>query len=356
MFFLGQPLLRPAGHEMRNVAYLARAYLAIRRSGRFDSAHYIGQLGRIGHRRFVPLIHYLWSGERKGREPFPGFKPKLYRMFNEELIDGGVSPLHHFVLRQGRPAGSPEAARPELAASIAAMVQQSPVAVVCHIFYHSIVDEMVALIAGLDVSADLIFTLTDREGSGEIAARLAKRWPRAAVLRFPNRGRDILPFVTLINSGKLDGYAAVLKLHTKRSLHRRDGDTWRRRVMEPLFHAPRAIIEWFERGPASGLVAADGAFLVGDRHWGPNLARGRELAARLGIDVDRITLGFPAGSMYWISPVILREIGHLDLDSADFEAELGQLDGTTAHAIERLIGVIGEAKRLRMVEVRDVLG
>src|SRR5712692_3941966 len=54
--------------QMRNLSYLAKAYVAIRASGTFDGRHYIKQLKRVGFRRFLPLIHYLWSGERKGRE------------------------------------------------------------------------------------------------------------------------------------------------------------------------------------------------------------------------------------------------------------------------------------------------
>src|SRR5262249_25412469 len=101
MVLAGRLLLRADDH-VRNVAYLARAYLTIRRSGKFDCAHYGGQLPHVGHRGLVPLVHYLWSGERKGREPFPGFSPRSYRLLNEELIDSEISPLHHFVLQERR--------------------------------------------------------------------------------------------------------------------------------------------------------------------------------------------------------------------------------------------------------------
>jgi lipopolysaccharide biosynthesis protein len=42
--------------------------------------------------------------------------------------------------------------------------------------------------------------------------------------------------------------------------------------------------------------------------------------------------------MYWAKQPVLRWLKDLDLGADDFEAELGQLDGTTAHAVERLVG------------------
>src|SRR5882672_7594289 len=93
----------PSRSAMRNLLTLARAYLAIRASGKFDGPHYAGQLRRVGYRRFFPLVHYLWSGERKGREPFAGFSPTFYLALHEELIGRDISPLHHSLGRGAKP-------------------------------------------------------------------------------------------------------------------------------------------------------------------------------------------------------------------------------------------------------------
>ncbi len=37
------------------------------------------------------------------------------------------------------------------------------------------------------------------------------------MLEVENRGRDILPLVSLVNAGYLDPYHVILKVHTKRS-------------------------------------------------------------------------------------------------------------------------------------------
>ena len=57
--------------------------------------------------------------------------------------------------------------------------------------------------------------------------------------------------------------------------------------------------------------------------------------------IDRYNFRFPAGSMYWFRLAALAPLlddGFVSLD--EFEMEAGQLDGTLAHAIERITGLI----------------
>jgi lipopolysaccharide biosynthesis protein len=57
----------------------------------------------------------------------------------------------------------------------------------------------------------------------------------------------------------------------------------------------------------------------------------------MGFDLSRVTsLDFPSGSMFWARPDALRPILDLGLTLDEFPEEAGQVDGTVAHAIERL--------------------
>lgn len=161
------------------------------------------------------------------------------------------------------------------------------------------------------------------------------------IIEMENRGRDVLPFVSLIPRLRESGCNVFLKLHTKRSPHLANdgGSSWRRSLLDGLI--PGAP----ESSTLASLIANndDVQFAVpmrwaaGRESWGRNKRRAHSLARRAGIkDLKQIV--FPAGSMFWCGPSMLDMIEKFDLSERDFEVESQQLDGTTAHAIERLFG------------------
>ena len=66
-------------------------------------------------------------------------------------------------------------------------------------------------------------------------------YPSAQIVTLENRGRDILPFVILINSGVLFHYDLVCKVHSKRSMHIDSGDTWRRELVGGVLSDPNRV-------------------------------------------------------------------------------------------------------------------
>jgi lipopolysaccharide biosynthesis protein len=63
-----------------------------------------------------------------------------------------------------------------------------------------------------------------------------------------------------------------------------------------------------------------------------------------------LALPLVAGSMFWARTEALLPLYAL-VDSADFESESGQTDGTMAHAIERLFSVSAYSVGLDCVDV-----
>lgn len=161
--------------------------------------------------------------------------------------------------------------------------------------------------------------------------------PQIHVHVLPNRGRDIAPFLHVLASGQLDKVDAVLKLHTKRSVHLMDGDIRRRLLYLALAGGParvHRILTLFEAA-STGVVGWAPSFRQGSYFWQRNERRGRQLVSAMGGPAN-MPLGFFEGSMFWFRPVAVQRLRALGLAIDDFEGEAGQTDGTLHHAVERM--------------------
>ncbi len=280
--------------------------------------------------------------------------------------------------------GQPQQSRgcPDLAESTCPTC--SKLAVVIHIFYLELVREIVDRLQNIPVEFDVFITnATNKNISDDIF--LVGKAQRAVVLEVDNCGRDIFPLIQLVNAGILDNYELILKVHTKKSAWRAEhaqlsgnGDEWRKHFLDSLLGSSpnldsqnhgsqysqysfqdsqnyesrssqnyiaqtsqnrvNQILGFFAENPQVGIVTASGNVLGAD-FWGGNKYLTTELAKRLELEIDYDLLQFPAGSMYWIRGFILQGLRALCLTETDFDEEDGQIDATTAHAIERLIGV-----------------
>ena len=257
-------------------------------------------------------------------------------------------------------AASPLLAHPQFATarphpSVEGSRSDARVLVVAHVYYPEVWFDIEDRLARMPEPYDLVISLV--EGRTEaLEPEIASRLPRAMVMRVPNVGRDLGSLVELAGAGVFDGYDAILKVHTKRSPHRIDGDAWRIALLDGLMPSPegiRRIVELLRRDPAVGLVVPS-ASLHGAETWGSNEVLVEALAARIPFAFDPDALRYPAGSMYWARPWVLRRLADLQLGHEHFEPEASHVDGSTAHALERFVGVSAQASGLDVVDVADV--
>ncbi len=174
------------------------------------------------------------------------------------------------------------------------------------------------------------------------------------LIETPNRGRDIAPLMTVLRSGELAPFDAVLKVHTKRSPHLIDGEVRRKLLFDMLCGSRsrvRRVLKLF-LDPTTGMVGWRASYRSALPYWMDNRARVEALSRDLGI-TGTPPLGFFEGSMFWFRPQALDMLLALPLTVDAFEVEAGQIDGMLHHAVERLFTI---AARVNGFAVRDLNG
>lgn len=213
---------------------------------------------------------------------------------------------------------------------------------VLHIWYPELLDEFAAALRASGIDWRIIITAAP-EREAAIRERVKQLGMDAEVDVFENRGRDILPFLHVAERLLDEGVTTVLKLHGKRSTHRQDGDAWRHEMIDELLDPLRAsrVLSAFRNDAALGIVHATGHRLSVATYLGANLHAMDYVARGIGIPAGQHEHdSFIAGSMFWLRPAALRPLldAHLGID--EFEPESGQIDGTLAHAVERVFVLV----------------
>lgn len=230
--------------------------------------------------------------------------------------------------------------------------------VVVHAWYPEVLPEILTALKASALTWRIIIT-TGAAKRAEVERCLDAASLRADVRVFENRGRDVLPFLHIADELLDAGEQVVLKLHTKRSIHREDGDAWRAEMIKSLLAPARAtkLLDAF-KDPALGIVAPEGHIHPLAFFLSANEAAINHLLRRTGTrwKDDDPDLTFPAGSMFWIRLDTLRPLLDAHLSDDDFEPEAGQLDGTLAHAIERLFGLLAHDASLRIDDAASASG
>lgn len=219
------------------------------------------------------------------------------------------------------------------------------IGIVVHLHYCDVWPDFEMRLRNLTLPFRLIVTLT--EPNPVLAARIAEQFPDFKILVYPNRGRDVGPFIQLLREGYLDGFELICKLHGKKtvSLGSRAvfGEVWRRLLLNDLIGSDelvRAIHQRFVDQPRLGLVGS--SHFRGDYPgtWPRNVKPTLELANRLGCSEAQFKPDFFAGTMFWIRRELLDLLKSLNLSQDDFPEEAGQTDGELQHALERIFGAL----------------
>jgi lipopolysaccharide biosynthesis protein len=233
--------------------------------------------------------------------------------------------------------------------------RQAPVtnlrtAVLLHLYYDELTDDLMDRVDLLPGDVDVIVTTTDEARRASIESRLAARarqYTHEVRIVGSNRGRDISAF--LVGCADVladDSYDLVVKLHGKRSTQDDvNASAWfRRHLLDNLLPSAGAAAElydWFATDPQLGIVVPPVIHMyypTMGHAWLANRDLADGLAERLSLTVpfDEHTPVAPFGSMFVARRESLAPWLSLGLSWDDFPDGSGYVDGTLAHAVERM--------------------
>ncbi|UWL60240.1 rhamnan synthesis F family protein [Brucella pseudintermedia] len=225
--------------------------------------------------------------------------------------------------------------------------------VICHCHYLEVVDEIISYLDRLPDGCRIYIS----SSSSDILTQFTLKWRRRHiplhVVCLENWGRDVRPFVHIIQSLDMADDVPILKIHGKRSLYSPDGEAWRRelfRYLLPTEDGILKILDKFEKIPELGILGAPGSYVSNAEYWGSNRERIKSLLRQNDIECEDSDLGFFAGTMYWIrSQCAVRSFANIDISA--FEAEASQRDGTLGHALERSVPMMLRAEGWQLMEL-----
>lgn len=231
------------------------------------------------------------------------------------------------------------------------VAKYTPTGTVCvhlHLFYPELAEEFRTHFAMIPCRYTLLISVVSPEG--EAVARKVfgtlSRCDRLVVKQVENRGRDMGPFFCAFGE-EVSAHDYVAHFHTKKSPHMGGmGNLWRGYLLRSLLGTSEsiaAILQRLENEPNLALVYAQTFNLIPcmGHHWLANRAVCEKLLARLGYPPPpNIMFDYAVGSMFWARTKALRPLLDLGFTLDDFDPEAGQLDGTLAHALERLMGYV----------------
>ena len=344
----------------------------------FDTKYYLKNCPEAASYPGGPVAHFMQKGHLSGNNPSPRFDVAAYLKANTDVRAAGLNPLVHFVCHGRAEGRNPKPERRTIVSSLLRfgdaeyggsgqvlryddeipLAQGFPltIGVHLHLFYADLADEFCVRLANIPAPFTLFISVTSSDVDvSELQARFAKALPRCdsvVVRRVPNRGRDIAPFLVAFAS-ELSQFDLVLHLHSKRSKHSAHAD-WRKFLLHHTLgnrSIVSQILNIFTEDKTIGMVRPPYyGGLRSQPNWGKNRDEVMEVLETLnfGLAGERCP-DFPAGSFFWARTDAIRPLFEAGYTVHNFPEEAGQIDGTLAHAMERVLGVLLPAQGYKMV-------
>ena len=225
------------------------------------------------------------------------------------------------------------------------------IAVQAHVFYKDLLFEIINKTNNIPLKFDL-FISTLPEGhldKFEKNIRIYSKASKYEIFYSNNKGRDVLPFIMQMKN-KIKKYKYICHIHTKKTNHNLvSGDGWRNYLYENLLGDSKKITQIlydFENIKDLGFIFPEPYYDV-IKHYTNfeeiNFSYHEPNIKYMNIILHKIfkrtqvgnKLTFPVGDMFWAKTKSIHQIFNFRFDNL-FPKELGQINETIMHAIERI--------------------
>lgn len=350
--------------------FLLRGHVEVRDPNPFfDTAWYLREYTDVSEAGVNPLLHYIEVGAGEGRNPGPYFNTRSYLQAHPDIKLKSENPLADYIksgrhLSQSHMIGVHEGSSNAASIAIPLLDKQElcrftgRLAAHVHIFHADLMQKLRDGLSAIPCAFDLYISTPEPS----LSAHIELTFGTLANVRLlvveatPNTGRDIAPL--LVQFGRrLSSYDLVVHIHSKKSEHNESKAEWADQLLGHLFrsrgHFTDLLNLFADDGEVGLAFPIYHASVASEIAWGANFARAQEIMDRLDQPLGVNDLAaFPAGSFFVARTEAVRPLFDLGLKIEEFESERGQIDGTLAHAIERLWPLVSASRGFRSVQVR----
>ena len=333
----------------------------------FNPREYMAFYTDLAQVNMNPYIHFILAGWKENRTSARSFPTGLYTFFNKG-VRGKENPVLHF-LKNGADGVKLASYIPEfdrlrkecaeklgisrelITKEVYPFPEGKKIAVHLHLFYVDMIPEISRSLQHIDGPFDLFVSVVkkDDEFLKEVETGFRSRlfyMDKLNIRTVENRGRDMAPFFEWME--ELSAYDFICHIHSKKSLHTSAHAAWAPFLFQHLFGRNtkdmNRIFHLMDKENAKVVYPPDYTRMETEPSgWGSNV----EFAADvLKMDAETLekefpVIDFPQGSMFWSTGKVIKKLQSLGIKTEDFPPEPIGVDGTIAHALERLLLVPG---------------
>ena len=341
--------------------------------GLFNSYFYRKTNPDLGHEVNIHTHFQERSLHESNRDPSQHFSVSQYYLHYPDVRNAGINGLQHYIEHGADRHRFPsDKIQNELTRHVSSIDMNSlrppdnftlndkSIAIAAHIHYPDVLARYISIFKATQVFSDLVITTTSYSNKEEIEYILRSNdFTRSTVHVYAeNKGRDLGAYFAVAYD-TIVKYDYVCKIHAKKSPHLGAfGECWSEYLLMATMgneDVVRNAVWLLSCNPNIGVLAPVPYAHATDNTWDSNFDLASEMCDMLGIckisEAYPEGLRYPSATVFWHQPKCLAPIRE-KIRPDFFPPEPLPIDGTRAHALERLIPALAHTNGFSTVYYR----